>query len=71
MGSTSEVNVSYPDYFNIYRKNGHRLTYSPIRLSGVDSEFADRMNDGIMDFSDDEQEVIAGIVLNKLKSMDS
>lgn len=70
MGSTSEKNVSYPEYFNIYRKNGHNPTYSPIRLSGVDSEFADRMNDGIMDFCNDELDVISNKVISKLNSLE-
>jgi hypothetical protein len=51
MGSTFEKNVSYPDYFKIYR-NGVNPTYNPIRIGGVDCEFADRANDGIMDFSE-------------------
>jgi len=51
MGSTFEKNVSYPDYFKIYR-NGVKPTYNPIRIGGVDCEFADRANDGIMDFSE-------------------
>ena len=51
MGSTFEKNVSYPDYFKIYR-NGVIPTYNPIRIGGIDSEFADRSNDGIMSFSD-------------------
>lgn len=51
MGSTDETNVSYPNYFKIYR-NGMKPVYSPIRLTGTDCEFADRMNDGIMKFDD-------------------
>jgi len=62
MGSTDEVNVSYPDYFTIYRKKGHTPTYSPIRLSGLDCEFADRLNDGIMNFNDEEIEEICDTV---------
>ena len=53
MGSTFEHNVSYPDYFKIYR-NGIQPTYNPIRIAGPDSEFADRANDGIMYFTDDQ-----------------
>lgn len=50
MGSTFEKNVSYPNYFKIYR-NGIKPTYNPIRIGGLDCEFADRANDGIMTFT--------------------
>lgn len=50
MGSTFEKNVSYPDFFKIYR-NDVKPTYNPIRIGGVDCEMADRANDGIMKFS--------------------
>lgn len=53
MGSTFEKNVSYPDHFKIYR-NGIKPTYNPIRIGGSDSEFADRSNDGIMNFTDNQ-----------------
>jgi len=60
MGSTDEKNVSYPDHFTIYR-NGQTPTYSPIRLAGIDCEFADRLNDSIMTFTDKQIEEIAAI----------
>lgn len=50
MGSTFEKNVSYPDFFKIYR-NGIKPTYNPIRIGGMDSEFADRANDNVMRFT--------------------
>lgn len=55
MGSTFEKNVSYPDFFRIYR-NGVKPTYNPIRIGGVDCEFADRANDNIMKFSKNQIE---------------
>lgn len=58
MGSTDETNVSYPEYFRIIR-NGMKPVYSPIRLTGTDCEFADRMNDGIMKFSDKQIDQMA------------
>jgi hypothetical protein len=51
MGSTFEQNVSYPGYFKFYR-NGVKPTYNPIRIGGIDCEFADRANDNIMIFND-------------------
>ena len=59
MGATDETNVSYPNYFDIYRNQLRRPTYSPIRLTGQDCEFADRMNDGIMKFTDTQLDEIA------------
>jgi hypothetical protein len=61
MGSTFEKNVSYPEFFKIYR-NGVKPTYNPIRIGGLDCEFADRANDGIMDFTDHQIEEIYNIV---------
>jgi ADP-heptose:LPS heptosyltransferase len=65
MGSTDEKNVSYPDYFDFYR-NGKKPEYSPIRLSGLDCEFADRMNDNIMSFTDDQIEELSNIINRNL-----
>lgn len=65
MGSTSEINVSYPDYFTIFRTK-KTPTYSPIRLVGVDCEFSDRLNDGIMNYSDSDIEKIAQIINRNL-----
>lgn len=53
MGSTFEVNVSYPGHFKFFR-NGVNPTYSPIRIGGIDCDFADRANDGIMRFTTDQ-----------------
>lgn len=61
MGSTAEINVTYPDHFRIYR-NGRTPVYSPVRLTGTDCEFADRMNDGIMKFDPDHLDKIAHII---------
>ena len=61
MGSTFEKNVSYPLFFKFFR-NKLKPTYSPIRISGTDSDFADRINDGIMKFSTNELFEISKIV---------
>ena len=57
MGSTFEENVSYSNHFKIYR-NGVKPTYNPIRIGGLDCEFADRANDGIMNFTQQQIEEI-------------
>lgn len=68
MGSTFEKNVTYPDHFRIFRKKDHPPIYSPIRFGGVESEFTDRLNDGIMDFSKDELKDFCNIINNDIFS---
>ncbi len=52
-GSTFPVNTSYPDYFQIIEKAGAKK-YSPIRITGLDSVLADRHNDRMADFNENE-----------------
>ena len=61
MGATNELNFSYPDHFDITRKVHREPIYSPWRLAEFDCDFANRENDGIMDFTDDE---LSGIIAN-------
>lgn len=59
MGSTFAENVSYPDYYQILEKNEEKV-YSPIRITDytLEADYADRINDKLMDFSLDELEVM-------------
>ena len=57
VGSTFPINVTYPDYFQII-ENDVAKKYSPIRICGLDSHLADRINDRCMDFSDSDIESI-------------
>jgi ADP-heptose:LPS heptosyltransferase len=66
MGSTFEKNVTYPDYFEIYR-NGKKPTYSPIRIAGIDCEFADRVNDKIMEFTPEQINEVLDHVITEIK----
>lgn len=59
MGSTFEVNVSYPDHFKVIRNANVKAIYNPIRIGGLDCEFADRINDGVMRFTTDQLRDIA------------
>ncbi len=52
-GATYPINTSYPDWFQIIEKQAPKK-YSPIRIAGLDSQLADRHNDGCMDFSESE-----------------
>lgn len=58
LGSTFETNVTYPDWFMMYRKRGFMPTYNPIRIAPFDGEMADRVNAGIMDFTKEELDEI-------------
>jgi ADP-heptose:LPS heptosyltransferase len=61
MGSTFEENVSYKDHFKIYRNN-FGPSYVPIRISGIDSEFATNINQNTMDFTqEDIKKIVEGI----------
>jgi hypothetical protein len=62
MGSTFEKNVTYPKHFKIFRNKNKTPTYSPIRVGGVDSEFTDRLNDGIMAFTKDDLKHFCNII---------
>ena len=63
MGATNETNFSYLDKHIIYRKKDRVPVYVPWRLSEGDCEFADRENNGIMDF--DQREITEIIELIK------
>lgn len=54
IGSTFAINTTYPDWFQVYEKPGIEKVYSPIRISGLDSHLADRLNDRCMDLTDAE-----------------
>lgn len=70
-GSTFPVNTSYPDYFQIIEKPGVRK-YSPIRLAGLDNMLANRLNDKMMDFEEEQineiyKKIVADIDLKGIK----
>jgi hypothetical protein len=70
MGSTFEGNVSYSDYFNIYR-NEHKPTYSPIRISDIDCEFASNLNSKTTNFIEKDLENILGLIKNEKQQLPS
>lgn len=53
LGSTFEENVAYPDKHTIHR-NDYVPTYVPIRLSGIDCEFANNLNHQTMKFDEED-----------------
>lgn len=52
MGGTDSVNMSYPDYFRIVQRK--KAAYSPMRLSGLQSNLAERLNKECIEYTDDE-----------------
>lgn len=54
LGSTFAENISYPDHFQVLKRPGQQVMYSPIRIQNIDSDLADRYNDTCMDFSEKE-----------------
>jgi ADP-heptose:LPS heptosyltransferase len=67
MGSTYASNVSYPDYFNMIENKNIEKVYSPIRVAGFDCHLSDRLNDGLMDFSEDEVDEIYKSIVKDIK----
>lgn len=68
MGATNEVNYSWPDHFKVLRKSERQPNYNPWRLCDGDVEFIDRMNEGIMDFNQEEINQIIEIIRADLTS---
>lgn len=66
MGGTDERNTSYPNHFKIYRKKDRKVNFAPIRLSDIDSEFTNKLNDRIMNFTDTEINEIMSIIKHDL-----
>lgn len=63
LGSTFAENVSYPKHFTFYRDKNIKIAYNPIRIGGLDCEFADRLNDGAMSFNDKQLEEIYNTII--------
>jgi|7_EtaG_2_1085326.scaffolds.fasta_scaffold13369_2 hypothetical protein len=62
MGGTDVVNMSYPDYFRIVkRKTPH---YTPLRISQLQSDLANRLNHECMEYTEDEISDICDNIIN-------
>lgn len=66
-GSTFPINTSYPDWFHIIDKDKDTRVYSPLRLSPVDSEVSDRLNDECMMYSEKETSEIIQSIFDKIE----
>ena len=69
MGSTFDENVSYPDHFDIIRKDGCKPTYNPIRIGGPDAELIDRTNDGILNFEEEQFKEVVDDVCSRIYTL--
>ena len=67
MGSTYAANVSYPDYFNMIENKNVEKVYSPIRVAGFDCHLTDRLNDKLMDFTEEEVDEIYKSIVKDMK----
>ena len=67
LGSTYAENITYTDYFQIIENENVEKTYSPIRAVGFDSHLADRLNDGLMNFDDDQINQIYNKIVKDIK----
>jgi hypothetical protein len=52
MGGTDAVNMSYPDYFRVVQRK--KPIYSPMRISGLQSNLVERLNKECIEYTDDE-----------------
>jgi len=66
-GSTFPKNTSYPDFFNII-ENGKHKKYSPIRITGLDSMLANRLNEGTMKFTEAELNDIYNNIVDHIEN---
>lgn len=57
LGGTHENNVSYPDHFEIFKRDCE-FHYSPMRISAEESALAERLMDCCMDFTDEEIDIM-------------
>lgn len=65
LGGTSEVNVSYKNHFEIIR-NDAPFSYVPIRISSMDCEFANKVNEAAMSFTISQLEEIAQRIIERI-----
>jgi hypothetical protein len=68
MGSTFVINTTYPDWFNIIENEKIEKTYSPIRILNLDSHLANRKNDRLMDFDEEQLEKIYKSIVSHLEN---
>lgn len=66
-GSTFPVNTSYPDWFQIIEKEVAKK-YSAIRISALESQLADRLNDQMMQWNENEVNEIYHAIVTHIQA---
>jgi hypothetical protein len=66
-GGTNPANVSYSHHFNIFKKKGIKIKYSPIRLFNNGSYYADCYNDRNMMYEQSDLDNMCTSILNHVK----
>lgn len=66
LGPTYAINTSYPNYFQII-ENGHSKKYSPIRIAGLDTTMANRLNERTMKFDDSMLDTIFNLIVSDIE----
>lgn len=66
LGSTFAINTTYPDYFKVIEKEGVKK-YTPIRIAGLDSMLANRLNESSMKFSTKELDDIFNVIVSDIE----
>jgi len=67
LGSSFASNCTYTDYFNIIEKPGIEKHYSPIRISNMDSYITNFLNEGAIDFTEEEVDMIHSSICTHLE----
>lgn len=66
MGATDSINMSYPKFFNIIEKQQEKQ-YVPMRLSNIDCDLAQRFNNDIFDYSDDDLNSLYDLIISNIE----
>lgn len=68
LGSSFASNCTYTDYFNVIEKQDIKKHYSPIRISNNDSYIINFLNEGAMDFTQEEMSAMYDNICAHLES---
>ena len=66
LGPTYAVNTSYPNFFQII-ENGRSKKYSPIRIAGLDTTLANRLNERTMEFDDNMLDTVFNLIVSDIE----
>jgi hypothetical protein len=67
LGSTFVENITYPEWFNIFDKCKDTKVYNPMRISDIDSNMANRLNESCMNYTQGEIQDICKKISTDIK----